>query len=274
MSETTNVTSSLPLPEYFIDRGEPSTQQEDNGQNSPFMAHFATPSGPAAHSSGASRWQINEAKPREQFLKNVTQFSDKNCGENNKLEQFVELSETKTALASDMTVPMASKEQTENQSNPQIEMEQALWQIWQESYEAGKNEIPDLEAAVRYLSQVRERHLTAMARIDARLSNPEMRAQQMRDDLRAIVAASVEARENPAKMIYELAHGFGYGTHNAATRFDHLSEAQRAARTLAASGGREAGHPLSLETLANLGEAEFARWYEDNPHNFRQMFGG
>jgi len=38
----------------------------------------------------------------EQFLKSVTRFSDKNCGKNKELEQFVEPSETKTALGASL----------------------------------------------------------------------------------------------------------------------------------------------------------------------------
>jgi len=174
------------------------------------------------------------------------------------------------------------QEAREQQDRQEAEMENALWQAWHASYEAGKNEMPDLDGALSYLSEMRERQLAALGHIDVRLKNPDARAHQMRDELRDIVAASLQAGENPAKIIYDLAHGFGYGTGGGAaghaggmaTRFNHLGQAQRGARTLAASSGREAGNPLLLETVANLKEEEFARWYEGNAHAFREMFGG
>jgi len=48
-------------------------------------------------------YTLNSSHPhmtttREQFLKSVKRFSDKNCGKNKELEQFVEPSEVKTAL--------------------------------------------------------------------------------------------------------------------------------------------------------------------------------
>jgi len=45
---------------------------------------------------------LNKEEGRlEQFPKSVKRFSDKNCGKNKELEQFVEPSETKTALGAD-----------------------------------------------------------------------------------------------------------------------------------------------------------------------------
>jgi len=178
----------------------------------------------------------------------------------------------------------AEKEVPAQQNIQETEMENALWQAWHNSYEAGKNEMPDLDSALTHLSETRERQLAALGHVDTRLKNPDFRIRQMRDELRAIVAASLQAGENPARTIYNLAHGFGYGAGDAgrgasgtgdmAMRFDHLGQAQRGARTLAASSGREAGNPLLLETVAGLSEDEFARWYENNAHAFREMFGG
>jgi len=66
----------------------------------PFYPHhvlMATSDG-HAHPTFAL-WPCGIRKKLEHFPKIVRQFPDKNCGENKKLEQFVELNDTKTALA-------------------------------------------------------------------------------------------------------------------------------------------------------------------------------
>ncbi len=168
---------------------------------------------------------------------------------------------------------MAAEKQRENDARQQVETENALWGQWSNALSQSRSEIGDLDTALNFLGQARDNQLKALAGIDGRFNDAGFRTNQMRNELRDIVAASLKQGENPAKALYEVAKGYGYGGQNGA-RFKALGEAQNAARTLAATNGRDAGDPMLLETLAGLSEAEFAKWYDNNRDNFRKMFGG
>jgi len=149
-----------------------------------------------------------------------------------------------------------------------------LWQIWQQSREASKSELPDFDQALGFLAQMREQQLSALGQIDGRFQDEQNRAQQMQNELRDLISVSVAKGENPAKMIYQLARAYGYNVGDVSARLKGLDEAQKAARTLTASNGSSAGDPMLIETLANLSESDFARWYEANPDSFRRLFAG
>jgi len=162
-----------------------------------------------------------------------------------------------------------------NQRAKQASAEQQLWQEWREACDSSKEALPDLDGALDFLAETRERQLTALGHIDKHFQDENNRLQQMQAELRDLVQISLERGDNPASLLYELARAHGYaGFDMQQARFKDLGAAQKAARTLAASGGREAGDPALLESLANMSEAEFARWYEANPQSFRQLFAG
>jgi len=159
-----------------------------------------------------------------------------------------------------------------NELEKQANEERQVWQAWEQAYTTSKAQLPDLDKALGFLAQTRERQLSALAQIDTRFQDETARARQMQAELHDLVGASLEKGENPAAMIYELALGLGYGGIDKTERFKGLDQAQKAARTLAASNGHEAGDTMLMETLANLSEADFARWYEANPESFRRLF--
>jgi len=167
-----------------------------------------------------------------------------------------------------------NQEQQLEQISDSIESHSALWQIWDQARETSKAQLPDLDQALSFLTTMREQQLQALAEIDTRFQNKQNRDSQMLDELRDLIKVSIERGENPAQMIYGLARGFGYHATDINARCKNLHEAQKAARTLTASNGRETGDPMLMETLANLSEADFARWYEQNPDSFRQLFAG
>jgi len=157
--------------------------------------------------------------------------------------------------------------------------ENHLWQAWQQSCAASKAELPDFDGALAFLAKTRERQLAALGTIDERFQDESNRTRQLQEEWQDLVKTSLEHGENPARVIYQLAQAHGYesrhdGNNCVIARLKGLDEAQKAARTLAATHGSEAGDPLLLESLANLSEAEFARWYENNPDSFRRLFAG
>jgi len=162
-----------------------------------------------------------------------------------------------------------------------------LWQQWQQSCELSQAELPDLEGALNFLSRARDQQLKSLSKIDGRFQNEQNRIRQMQQEWRDLVKTSLNNGQNPARLVYELARAHGYesgkyensddgadSVADAIARLRELDEAQKAARTLASSNGREAGDPLLLENLSHLSEAEFARWYENNPDSFRRLFAG
>jgi|GEM_PF-3649832 len=163
-----------------------------------------------------------------------------------------------------------------NQNKDNIEQEtnqeNQLWQAWEHAVATTRPTLPDLDDALHFLASQRERQLNALGQIDPYWADQHNRTQQMNQELRDLVHVSLNKGENPAKVLHKLAQSFGFGSTEHSTKFKDLNDAQKAARTLASSNGQEAGDPLLLESLANLSEAEFSRWYEANPDSFRRLF--
>jgi len=163
-----------------------------------------------------------------------------------------------------------------NQKKDNIEQENnqenQLWQAWEHAVATTRPTLPDLDDALHFLASQREQQLNALGQIDPYWADQHNRTKQMNQELRDLVHVSLNQGENPATVLHKLAQSFGFGPTAHSTKFKDLSDAQRAARTLASSNGQEAGDPLLLESLANLSEAEFSRWYEANPDSFRCLF--
>lgn len=133
--------------------------------------------------------------------------------------------------------------------------------------QAFKAQNPDYDAAYAHLRQARINELKAIGLTDDRIPR------QLAEDEFGLAAQALQNRLNPAQVIYQLATVRGYqkaqmapqnGT-GAVAPVDRLALQQRgqaAARTLSGAGG---GAPpkLSLQTLADMSEAEFANLTED-----------
>ncbi|AQS40800.1 MAG: Hypothetical protein BHV28_00740 [Candidatus Tokpelaia hoelldobleri] len=154
-----------------------------------------------------------------------------------------------------------------------VEMENRLWQEWGQSVAVTRNEQADIDGAIQFLAEARDRQLGVLGQVDRRFQDKAVREGQMQAELREIVVASLQQGQNPARTIYEIARAYGYDG-GEGQRIAQLQSAQAAARTLTAMQGREAGDPMLLETVANLSETDFAKWYENNKGSFRKMFGG
>jgi len=168
---------------------------------------------------------------------------------------------------------VAENKRREDEARQVAEAEQALWNEWNRSVELERTEHNDLDDALNFLAEARNRQLGILGQVDSRFCDPGFRESQMRAELRDIVVTTFQQGKNPAKTVYEIAKAYGYGGEPGA-RFMQLNNAQSASRTLTSTAGKAAGDPMLLETVANLSEAEFAKWYENNRNTFRKMFGG
>jgi len=262
--------SNLPT----ADRGELPTRPNNFNRTVPHQALHAE-----REEHKKTRAALAQLRSKhEQMLSELSQVNDTENG------QEAALSETGEAMAPDPGqdfLEFTRWQASEQQRLREEAEENQLWQQWQQSCAMSQAELPDLEGALTFLAAARDQQLATLGKIDEHFQDKKNRARQMQHEWRDLVRASLDRGENPALMIYELALGAGFSGHSrgeaiphASERLRGLDEAQKAARTLAASNGRETGDPLLLENLAHLSEAEFARWYENNPDSFRRIFAG
>jgi len=168
---------------------------------------------------------------------------------------------------------VAENKRMEELAHKAAQAEQALWSEWNQSVELARAEHKDLDEALNFLGEARDRQLAGLGQVDPRFRDPNFRESQMRAELRDIVVTTFQKGKDPAKTVYDIAKAYGY-TNRLAQNITQLHEAQAASRTLTSTAGREAGDPMLLETIANMSEADFSKWYENNRDTFRKMFGG
>jgi len=166
----------------------------------------------------------------------------------------------------------ASARQAEEESRAAA-AEAALMQEWDNSVEALRAQREDADEALDFLQNARLGQLQALAAADPRFGDRNFCQRQIFSELRDIIIGTYQRGVNPAEAVYDLAKAYGYGRDETA-RLGKIAEAAQAARSLTAGAGGEAGDPYLLETVANLSEAEFAKWYDKNRGSFRAMFGG
>lgn len=151
--------------------------------------------------------------------------------------------------------------------------ETAIMQEWDRAVSEARQDAPDIDEALDFLEEARMSQLGVLAQLDPRFADKNFCEKQIYAELRDIVISTFQQGKNPAAAVYEIAKAYGYGRDETA-RMGKLQEASFAARSLTASTGKQAGDPFLLETVANMPEAEFAKWYERNKASFRSMFGG
>lgn len=151
--------------------------------------------------------------------------------------------------------------------------EAAIMEEWQRSVSEARATAPDIDEALDFLEAARLSQLQVLAQLDRRFADKNFCERQIAAELRDIVIGTFQQGKSPAAAVYEMAKAYGYGRDEAA-RMGKLQEAAAGARSLTAGGGKQAGEPFLLETVANMPEADFAKWYEHNRESFRAMFGG
>jgi hypothetical protein len=159
--------------------------------------------------------------------------------------------------------------------------EQAVWNEWSQSAQSFAAQTPDFGDAVKFLSEAREKQLTAMSRVDPRFANPQGRTQQINAELKSIVLAAKQQNISPAEAVYQIAKDYGFtppmpDPQVTSEKIDQLDAAQAASRTLAATSGKPSGDALTAQAIADMSAADFDRWYSkpENQRRFQSIMGG
>jgi vacuolar-type H+-ATPase subunit I/STV1 len=200
------------------------------------------------------------------------------------VDVFAALKWTQDKLLEQQTAANESRQRQEQQTQEQ-QREAQVWNYWQQDAATYTKENPDFGNAAKWLSDYRDKQLTAMSNVDARFTTPQARNAQIETELKGIIIAAAQQRKSPAQLVYELAKGYGYaakaepdGALNAGldglnARIDQLDKAQSANRTVGNAPGNAGGDEMTAEALANMPEQEFAVWMAkpENAAKFRKL---
>lgn len=164
----------------------------------------------------------------------------------------------------------------------QTQAEREVTTYWQSSVQDYAAREPDFQPAAQWLSDYRHKQLEALSAIDPNMANPAVRNQQIDAELKQIIQVARQKNQNPAELVHQLAKGWGYSGAAPATdakvnnTLASLEAAQKASRTLAASGGKSGSDPLTPEAIASMSNEEFAQWSADpaNQKRFERMLKG
>jgi len=174
-----------------------------------------------------------------------------------------------------------SRQREQEEQSRRAEAE--VWNTWDSAVTHARTIRPDFDKATDFLADLRFKQLEALAVVDPRFVDPQARIGQINGELREIIASAAKGGKNPAQVVYEMAHAYGYkpdavsggatsdpkDTHQQTLdKIAALDEAQRASKTLGASGGTNSGDPMTAEAIAAMSPSEFDAWYRD-PKNVR-----
>lgn len=155
------------------------------------------------------------------------------------------------------------RQQEETSRNNQ--MEQAIWDAWNQDSARYAQENADFQNAAKWLADTRNAQLTAIGQIDQRMSSQRARDQQINAELRQIVIAAAQQNRSPAEVVYQFAQSYGYKPTEPGVKKDPAEEvkaiAERQERHMSLSNvqGGEAPKQLTAKDLANMSEAAFRK---------------
>lgn len=156
---------------------------------------------------------------------------------------------------------------------------------------AGEN--ADFADAYNHVNKVRDAMLESIG-----YSDPKQRAQIRMDEERSLVAQAIKAGKSPAATIYGVAKSLGYvkvapvvaavpaagvvpatqvaaagATPSVTEEIERIAKAQAGSKSLSNGGGAAVG-AMTVETLANMTEAEFEVYARKNPNVVKELMGG
>lgn len=194
------------------------------------------------------------------------------------VDVFAALKWTQDKLLKQEQSSNETRQQQEQRENEQRQ-EQQVWTYWQQDAANYTKENPDFGNAASWLSEYRDKQLSALSVADSRFSTPQARNAQIETELKGIIIQAAQQRKSPAQLVYEIAKGYGYAAKPAEpegglnARIDQLEKAQTANRSVGAAPGSSGGDEMTAEALANMPEQEFAVWLSkaENAAKFRKM---
>lgn len=145
------------------------------------------------------------------------------------------------------------------------QMEQAIWDTWNQDSARYAQENPDFQNAAKWLADTRNAQLTAIGNIDQRMSSQRARDAQINAELKQIVIAAAQQNRSPAEVVYQFAQSYGYKPAEPGSKKDPAEEvkaiAERQERHMSLSNiqGGEAPKQLTAKDLASMSEAAFRK---------------
>lgn len=193
---------------------------------------------------------------------------------------FAALKWTQDQLIAAKKANEEARAQTEAQQREQ-QAERQIWDYWEQDSQQYIQQNADFPNAAKWLSEFRDKQLSAYATIDQRFADPRLRNAQIEAELKQIVVTAAQQRKSPAQYVYELAKGYGYAPQAGAQgiqlpeQLQRVQKAQDASKSLSQAPGRAGGEETSLETIMSMGRAEFDVWIKDakNERLFNKLLG-
>jgi len=167
---------------------------------------------------------------------------------------------------------LSEREQQEQAARQQSEQDQSVFADWNRAVTDFSAQTPDFKEAANYLANLRVQQLSALglsqAQINATIDN----------EVKGVVLQAKQSGANPAELIYNYAKVSGYTGKNAddaAKKVADIDAAQKAAKTIAGSGGKSGADPLTPDAIASMSQAEFDAWIQkpENERRFERMMG-
>jgi hypothetical protein len=168
---------------------------------------------------------------------------------------------------------LSEREKQEQQVQQQSQEDQAIYADWNRSVSEFSSQTADFKDAAGYLANLRMQQLSALglsqAQINATIDN----------EVKGVVMQARQMGSNPAELIYNYAKASGYtgkkADDDAAKKVADIEAAQKAAKTIAGSGGKSGADPLTPDAIASMSQAEFDAWIQkpENERRFERMMG-
>lgn len=199
------------------------------------------------------------------------------------VDVFAALKWTQDQLNALKTQNQETQQKTEQERQAQ-QQEQQVWTYWQQDAATYTKENPDFGNAAKWLSDFRDKQLSALSTFDQRFASPQQRNAQIEAELKDIVIRAAQSQRSPAQLVYELAKGYGYtkpaedpGKMELPEKLRNVDKAQQGSRTVGqANGARSGGDEVSIDSLAAMPQNEFNEWMKvpANEARFKKMMGG
>jgi hypothetical protein len=149
---------------------------------------------------------------------------------------------------------------------------------------------PDFAAAYQHVNKIRDAMLESIG-----YSDPEERNRIRLNEEKSLVTQALRSGKSPAATIYGVAKSLGYvkaapvadpvipaavpgaaapaAAPSVTDEIERIQKAQNASRSLSSGGGSAVG-AMTVETLANMSEADFEAYARKNPAVVKELMGG
>lgn len=170
---------------------------------------------------------------------------------------------------------IAEKEQQETQARQSQERDRAIWSHWQNSVQSYASQQADFGDAATFLAEARDKQLSALGVVDARLKDKAARDAQVNEELKGIILAAGQQNINPAEAVYQIAQQYGYqpkaadpGGLKLPENLQKIAQAQEQSKTIGTAPARGGSDALSLDAIMSMPRGEFEAWMKE-PKNSR-----